>query len=124
MLSKKDRESLELYVYEEHKSAFGTKGRHYDFKSMTDKELHEQARYISDTIIQNHKEEKEREKKAIKKYEASLESIIKLGAENRKTAIKWLLESKDFHKTDDASYICYELGLPYSMESEFKGIER
>jgi hypothetical protein len=127
MLTKKDRESLELYVYEEYKSAFGMKGRHFDFDSMTDKELKEQASYISDTIEENHELEKEREKLAVKKFEASIKSNIKLGAGDRRTAIRWHLEAEGItciYAQNDPQYICYELGLPRSKASQFKNIIR
>ena len=42
-----ERDELATYIYEGHKDAFGTKGRHYDFDSMTLQELKDEADYIS-----------------------------------------------------------------------------
>ena len=37
---------LEQAVYETHKSAYGVKGRHYDFDNMTDQELKDEYEHL------------------------------------------------------------------------------
>ena len=58
-------------------------------------------------------------------YEVRLAEYISIGAKDRATAIRWLVQSLELTETDKwygAEYICYTLGLPYSMKSEFKGV--
>jgi hypothetical protein len=58
-------------------------------------------------------------------YEARLAEYISIGAKDRATAIRWLVQSLELTETDKwygAEYICYTLGLPDSMKSEFKGV--
>ena len=58
-------------------------------------------------------------------YEARLAEYISIGAKDRATAIRWLVQSLELTEADKwygAEYICYTLGLPYQMQSEFKGV--
>jgi len=58
-------------------------------------------------------------------YEARLAEYISIGAKDRATAIRWLVQSLELTEADKwygAEYICYTLGLPNSMQSEFKGV--
>jgi len=45
---------------------------------------------------------------------------MKLGADSRETAIKWILEAEGLDKEQDSSYICYCLGLSYDKEYLFE----
>ena len=58
-------------------------------------------------------------------YEVRLAEYISIGAKDRATAIRWLVQSLELTETDKwygAEYICYTLGLPNSMKSEFEGV--
>jgi hypothetical protein len=58
-------------------------------------------------------------------YEARLAEYISIGAKDRATAIRWLVQSLELTETDKwygAEYICYTLGLPNQMKSEFEGV--
>ena len=46
-LEELERSELEEYIYDAHKTAFGVKGRHYNFKAMSLQELKDEADYIS-----------------------------------------------------------------------------
>ena len=62
--------------------------------------------------------------RAIVEYETKIVSIISAGAKDRNTAIRWLIDALELTESDKwygAEYICYKLGLPNSMQSEFKG---
>jgi len=45
-----ERYELITYIYEGHKSAFGVKGRHYNFDDMSLQELREESTYIKNKI--------------------------------------------------------------------------
>ena len=67
-------------------------------------------------------EEKARFDRAIAEYEARLAEYISIGAKDRATAIRWLVQSLELTEADKwygASLICYRLGLPHQMQSEF-----
>jgi len=62
----------------------------------------------------------EREKEAIENFESRINDIIDIGADDRETAIRWILESYDTY--DTPGYICWDLELPYSYEVYFENI--
>ena len=64
--------------------------------------------------------EAEEEKVRVKEFEDRITQTIIDGANDRKTAIKWILQGEGLADEADAGYVCFSLGLPYSMENEFK----
>jgi len=115
-----ERYQLETYIYEGHKDALGVKGRHYDFKSMTLEELKEEADYISRCVKNAMEEEEQMEKEAIERFEKAIAENLAMGAGSREDAIRWVLQAEGLEKEQDAGYICYCLGLPYSMDKVFE----
>jgi hypothetical protein len=43
-------------------------------------------------------------------------------AGSREDAIRWLIQAEGLDEERDPGYICYNLGLPYSMEKIFAPI--
>jgi len=113
-----ERDELECYIYDAHKTAFGVKGRHYNFKAMSLQELKDEADYISRACDEQLALEAKMEKEATERFEASVAEYQKM-AGSRKDAIRWLLQAEGLEDERDPGYICYSLGLPYSMEKEF-----
>lgn len=114
------RYELETYIYEGHKDAFGTKGRHYDFKNMTMEELKAEADYISKAVKNAMEEEAEAEKASVNEFEKRVSDTIASGAGDRTTALRWIMQAENMENEHDAGYICYCLNLPYSYEKEFQ----
>ena len=113
-----ERDELECYIYDAHKTAFGVKGRHYNFKAMSLQELKDEADYISRACDEQLALEAKMEKEATERFEASVAEYQKM-AGSREDAIRWLLQAEGLEDERDPGYICYSLGLPYSMEKEF-----
>ena len=70
-------------------------------------------------------EEKAREDEATNKFETQVKMTIAMGAGNRETAIRWMIDAMDRSSMDKeygGSYICFSLGLPYSYSKEFDAI--
>jgi hypothetical protein len=116
-----ERDELATYIYEGHKDAYGTKGRHYNFEAMTTQELKNEADRISVAVNEQMELEAKWETEAVSKFETSIKKYMDMG-QTRKDAIRWILQAEELDNEKDASYICYSLGLPYSMETEFKEI--
>jgi len=115
-----ERDNLATYIYEGHKDAFGVKGRHYDFEAMSTEELRAEADYISRSVKEQMELEANMEAEAVARFEKAVAEYMQMGAEDRATAIRWLLQAEGLDKEYDAGYICYNLGLPYSMDKEFE----
>tara|TARA_Y100001970_G_scaffold292070_1_gene431781 strand:- start:3131 stop:3640 length:510 start_codon:yes stop_codon:yes gene_type:complete len=115
-----ERENLITFIHDGHKDAYGFRNRGYDFDSMSMAELEAEADRISDAIEAENKRMEEmyayntaKFEKLVAKYEAM--------AGSRKSAIRWILQAEGLENEWDTGYICYSLGLPYSMQDEFKG---
>ena len=113
-----ERDELECYIYDAHKTAFGVKGRHYRFSEMSLQELKDEADYISRACDEQMELEARMEKEATERFEASVAEYQKM-AGSRKDAIRWVLQAEGLEDERDPGYICYSLGLPYTMEKEF-----
>ena len=113
-----ERDELECYIYDAHKTAFGVKGRHYRFSEMSLQELKDEADYISRACDEQMELEAKMEKEATERFQASVPEYQKM-AGSRKDAIRWVLQAEGLEDERDPGYICYSLGLPYTMEKEF-----
>jgi len=113
-----ERDELETYIYDEHKTAFGCKGRHYNFKAMSLQELKDEADYIARMAKEQMDLEAKMEREAVERFEAAVAEYQKM-AGSRSDAIRWVLQAEGLEDERDPGYICYSLGLPYSMEKEF-----
>ena len=118
-LDELERDELATYIYDAHKTAFGTKGRHYNFNAMSLQELKDEADYISKACDEQMELEAKMEKEAIERFENSIKEYLPM-AGTREDAIRWILQAENLDKEWDAGYICYNLGLPYNMEKEFQ----
>lgn len=68
-------------------------------------------------------EDQRREREAVSRFDSGLELIQATMACEREEAIMHFVASLNLDKYDlmyGGSYICFELGLPYSMEKEFE----
>lgn len=63
--------------------------------------------------------EETREIEAEIAFDAALDKLVALGAGNRRTAFRWMLDAEGI-SGEDMGYACYCLNLPYRMEAELK----
>ncbi len=115
-----ERSNLETSVYEMHKEAFGVKGRHYNFKEMSNADLEKELDHLCDVAKREAEIEKRQEEDNLKAFESRIDEALTLGAENREAAIKWILQAEGLDKEQDSGYICYTLGLSYDKEHLFQ----
>ena len=115
-----ERSNLITSVYEMHKDAYGVKGRHYDFDNMSNKELEEELDRLCAVAKAEREAEEKFEEAAYQTFLKRIAENIKLGASDKETAIKWILQSEGLDKEQDLGYICYNLGLGYDKEYLFE----
>ena len=108
------RKDLETFIYEEHKTAFGTKGRHYDFASMDRAELEKEAEYIADACDRAFKEEAHRAEVAIADLEGLINDTISFGASDRATALRWLTQDEEFYHSQDVEHWVWNQGVLFT----------
>lgn len=108
------RKDLELFIYEEHKTAFGMKGRHYDFESMTMEEIRAEAQYIADACDRAYKEEAEMLERDIASLEEEIATVISYGAGDRETALRWMTDSETFYHGQCVEHWVWGKGVLFS----------
>ena len=117
-----ERDSLITSVYEMHKDAYGVKGRHYNFKEMSNEDLQKELDHLCEVAKREREIEERYEESAYQSFLKTIASTIEHGAKDKEEAIKWILEAEElieyFDKEPD--YICYKLGLSYDKEYLFK----
>ena len=108
------------YLYDEHKAAYGCKGRHYglwnsegEFNSeaWTLVQLCMAADQLSEAIDAQMKIEREAEQRAVVRFERLLDETVANGAQNHETAVRWLRDADTWNR--DPSAMEFEYGLPY-----------
>lgn len=109
------REQLECFIYERHKDAYGVKGRHYDFESMSYDELEAEACRIDDIAAAEYKREREIHADTVRAFRSRIADVRMMCSVSRQTAIEFIIEGEGHVGEYDPSYICYCMGLPYSM---------
>ena len=108
------RKDLEIFIYEEHKTAYGTKGRHYDFASMSREELEREADRIADAAEKAHADEKAAEKADLAKFKAQITDVIEAGAGNRITALRWMTSTETFYHNQCVEHWVWKQGILFT----------
>jgi len=116
-----DRYFLETDVYEMHKDAYGVKGRHYNFKEMSNEDLEKELDSLCKVAKESAEQEKKWEEKAYDDFMKRVEETKTYGdCKTQADAIRWILQAEGLDKEKDAGYICYNFGLNYDKEYLFK----
>lgn len=112
------------YLYDEHKSAYGTKGRHYglwneqgevDTTRWTLVQLEMKADYLAADIHEQLAQERQWEQEAVIEFTKLVEDTIAMGAKDTQTALRWILDGDDDYQYGGAGYFEYCNSLPYGF---------
>lgn len=119
---------MTTYSYDEdcysdlHKDAYGFRPRLSQWQAweaMTPDEKEEEWNFLISVMQRRQEEERARQVRCVAEFEARVETVIASGANDRKTAIRWLFDAEqDEYLKFDPDYYCYTYGLPYGY---FKG---
>lgn len=109
-----ERHELETYIYEGHKDAFGVKGRHYDFASMSMDELKAEADWIGEQVKATMDREAAEEQRALSEFQSLVEETIKLGAGDEETALRWLTQNDEFYHGQDVEHWVWNRGILFT----------
>jgi hypothetical protein len=97
-----------------HKEAYGMRPResYYEWlqKASPDEKQAEWDLLVA-AAARAYQEVKAMEKEATERFEAHVADVIALGAKDRATALRWIMDGSD--ADGDWDYLCYLKGLPF-----------
>jgi len=108
-----------------HKEAYGFRPGSYGMEAWslsTPDEKQEKWDRVCVDLEKAFGEEQKREKEAIASFETSVKDNMDRGATDRKSVVRWILQSWNLEEPTDeysAGYACWSLGLPSSYSHEF-----
>ena len=123
-----------MYTYDEqilsdlHKDARGYRPRDMFWSTWSDADSNVKQAIWDDLLVEldsSINEERMRHEMNTHSFEIQIAENMNLGARDRKTAIKWIVQSlnpSEIHLMYGGSWVCFELDLPYSMADQFEGV--
>jgi len=109
-----EREELEIFIYEGHKDAFGSKGRHYNFDAMSIEDLRTEADWINKEVVKAIDEEKAAEERDLADFKKEIETVIDYGAGDRETALRWMTDGETFYTTQCVEGWVFNKGILFT----------
>ena len=93
--SEEKRQGL-IQIYSDfHKDAFGFRPRGINYAEFTLAELEEDFDRFQEVCEENEAQEKRANEYAIAEFEKQVQSVIEIGAGDRETALRWIMDSYD-----------------------------
>ena len=123
--SEEKRMSL-IQIYSDfYKDAYGFRPRGVNYHEFTLAELEADFASFGEVCEENDRQEKLANDYAIQQFEKRVQSVIDMGAGDRKTALRWILDSYD---GGDMMYgmegfVSYEMGLGYNDYAKELAVE-
>lgn len=112
------RDSLLSYISDAHKDAYGFRPRGMGYNELSIEELEAEADRLSEAVCSAIEEEERWELEARAKWEASVSEAIAVGAGNRETAVRWLLDAEGLLEECSEGYANFVLGVGYGYNLE------
>ena len=106
-----DLEQAQSIFWDMYKDAHGIRPRGIDTSTWTIEQFQQEFEYLGRVIADNENQRKVFEADAIEKFEKHVTDTICMGAGNRETALRWIMDASNAN--GDWEYLCYDLGLPY-----------
>lgn len=106
-----NKQQLECIIWDAYKDAYGVRPRHMNLESMTEEELTKELEFLGKVIEENEKQRRADEAVAIDEFETHVSETIRMGAGDRETALRWIMEASQAE--GDWEYFCFLEGLPY-----------
>ena len=105
------KEQLECIFWDAYKDAHGFRPRHINVRAMSESELEAELEVLGREIDAQEVQRRADEAEAVEKFEKRVADTILMGAVNRDTALRWIMDGSEAQ--GDWEYFCYLNGLPY-----------
>ena len=106
-----DLEQAQCIYWDMYKDAHGVRPRGIDTSTWTMQDFQLEFASLQEVIVREEANRQVAEKEAIAKFEQHVTNTICMGARDRETALRWIMDASNAN--GDWEYLCYDLGLPY-----------
>jgi len=106
-----DLEQAQCIYWDMYKDAHGVRPRGIDTSTWTLQDFQLEFASLEAVIVREEAQRKVAEKEAVDKFEQHVTNTICMGARDRETALRWIMDASNAN--GDWEYLCYDLGLPY-----------
>jgi len=100
-----------------HKDARGYRPSQYfweGWKELSDEGQKEIFDMLAEALQIRERDEREMEQRAIENFEARIADVIKLGAGNRQTALRWITSQEKFYHSQSVEHFVWEQGILFT----------
>ena len=100
-----------------HKDARGYRPSQYfweGWKELSDEGQKEIFEMLAEELQIREQDEREMEQRAIENFEARIADVIKLGAGNRPTALRWVTSQEKFYHSQRVEHFVWEQGILFT----------
>jgi hypothetical protein len=104
-------EQLQCEFWDMYKDAYGVRPRGIDTSTWTEADFEREFKFLASVIKAADEDRREYESGNVVKFEARVDELVRIGAKDRETALRWIMDSSD--AGGDWEYFCYLNGLPY-----------
>ena len=109
-------EQMQCQFWDMYKDAYGVRPRGIDTTSWTEADFEAEFQMLGKVIEQEDIARKEAEAEATTKFEQHVTNTICMGAKDRATALRWIMDASQ--ADGDWEYFCFLNGLPYGYFKE------
>ena len=106
-----DLEQAQCIYWDMYKDAHGVRPRGIDTSTWTMQDFQLEFASLQEVIVREEANRQVVEKEAVAKFEQHVTNTICMGARDRETALRWIMDASNAN--GDWEYLCYDLGLPY-----------
>ena len=104
-------EQMQCQYWDMYKDAFGVRPRGVDTSSWSEADFMAEFELLSRIIKEEQEALLEAEAIAVKNFEQHIINTICMGAHDRETALRWIMDASNAN--GDWEYFCFLNGLPY-----------
>lgn len=109
-------EQAQCIYWDMYKDAYGVRPRGIDTSDWTLEQFEAEFKVLGEAIEQEEIARRAAEAEAVKKFEQHVTNTICMGARDRETALKWIMQASN--ADGDWEYFCFLNGLPYGYFRE------
>lgn len=106
-------EQLHATWWDVYKEAHGFRPRGVDVGHWTAEDFRDEIKELGEIIEQAERARREDEHRAVLRFNKRVEEVIKSGAGDRETALRWIMEADQCN--GDWEYLAWSNGLPYGF---------